>query len=129
MASEQKYRPSLSASELEDCVSALLSSNPNSSALSTLQIFCMKLKLGKVVPTNAARHVNVANSANSSSEPAWVNDPMYLTTEDQTLRSAYRMGINVYVTTDKYPPSLEPFIAEINAEKDKVKKFFSADDL
>lgn len=50
-----KYRPSLSAEEIADCIESLELSLPSSTALGVLKLFQMKQSLGKVVPTNASR--------------------------------------------------------------------------
>lgn len=48
-----KYRPSLSADEIADCIAALEQTNTLSSALASLRLFQMKQSLGRVVPTNS----------------------------------------------------------------------------
>lgn len=55
-----KYRPSLSAQEISDCIYALELSLPTSAALPTLRIFQMKQSLGMVVPTNSSTATNQA---------------------------------------------------------------------
>lgn len=47
-----KYRPSLTAAEIDTAIDALSVIHPDSSALYTLKLFRMKIGLNIVVPTN-----------------------------------------------------------------------------
>lgn len=52
-----KYRPTLTADEISDIISALESHNPASSALATLKVYAFKQSLGLVKPATVSNKV------------------------------------------------------------------------
>lgn len=52
-----KYRPTLTADEIADIISALESHNPASSALATLKVYAFKQSLGLVKPATVSNKI------------------------------------------------------------------------
>lgn len=52
-----KYRPTLTADEIKDIISALEANNPASTALATLKVYAYKQSLGLVKPATIAKDV------------------------------------------------------------------------
>lgn len=92
-----KYRPSLSAQEISDCIYALELSLPTSAALPTLRIFQMKQSLGMVVPTNSSTATSQA--ATHIKEQPTAEDLAALNAE--MLEFAAKVSINAANTSNQ----------------------------
>lgn len=103
--SVQKFRPVLSALELDQCVSALAQFNPGCEAFKTLSVFQYKQKLGLVTPANASYHKNTPVQKEHT-------DQTYIKSESERIMDELKRKHGVSETQEIKDQSIDEALAD-----------------
>lgn len=121
-----KYRPSLSAQELQDCADALAVHNPNSTALAVLRLVIFKQCNGLMVPTNTSGSAvtQIANASVTSPKsdrdlPQSEQDALFAKYEAELMQAAKAVAaLNAGTDTNAGPAMIQQSEQDMHTVQD-----------